>query len=56
MQRTGWNFAGTIHYLSSSPTFKPDREFWIALFQSLQKADSTAMASALQQLKEVMKN
>ena len=56
MQRTGWNFAGTIHYLFSSPTFKPDRESWIALFQSLQKADSTAMASALQQLKEVMKN
>ncbi len=56
IQRTDWNFAGTLHYLSSSPTFKPGRESWIALFQSLEKADSATMKSALKELEAVMKN
>lgn len=56
MEKTGWEFGGTLHYLASSPAFSTGRASWIALFQSLQDGDGAAMAGALKQLEEVMKN
>jgi tetratricopeptide (TPR) repeat protein len=52
----GWRFAGTRHFLASFPAFEAGRASWIALFESLEKGDGAAMAAALQQLDEVMKN
>jgi tetratricopeptide (TPR) repeat protein len=56
LQKTGWEFAGTRHYLASSPAFESGRASWIALFQSLEDGDGAAMKKALQQLEEVMKH
>jgi tetratricopeptide (TPR) repeat protein len=51
----GWGVEGTRHFLASSPAFAAGRASWIALFDSLEKADGAAMAAALHQLDEVMK-
>jgi tetratricopeptide (TPR) repeat protein len=56
LEKSGWNFAGTIHFLAASPAFVVGRASWIALFQSLQDGDGAAMAGSLQQLDEVMKH
>jgi tetratricopeptide (TPR) repeat protein len=50
-----WEFTGTRHFLASSPAFAQGRASWIALFDSLEKGDGLAMATALHQLQEVMK-
>jgi hypothetical protein len=50
LQKTGLKFAGTRHYLASAPAFEPGRASWIALFDSLEKGDSSAMDTALNQL------
>jgi tetratricopeptide (TPR) repeat protein len=55
LEKTGWVFAGTRHFLASSPPFELRRPSWIALFDSLDKGDGDAMATALHQLQEVMK-
>jgi tetratricopeptide (TPR) repeat protein len=54
LQKTGWESAGTLHFLASSPAFEAGRASWIALFESLESGDVTAMAGALHQLEEVM--
>ena len=56
LQNTGWEFAGTLHFLASSPAFVTGRAVWIALFQSLQDGNGAAMAAALNQLQEVLKH
>jgi len=56
LQRVAWDFAGTLHYLDSSPAFVTGRAAWIALFQSLQDGNGVAMAAALNQLEEAMKH
>jgi hypothetical protein len=55
LQKEDWGFAGTLHFLASSPAFETGRASWIALFESLDKGDGAAMAAALHQLEEVMK-
>jgi hypothetical protein len=55
LQKTGWKFAGTRHFLATSPTFEVGRASWIALYQSLKDGNGVAMAAALHQLEEVMK-
>jgi tetratricopeptide (TPR) repeat protein len=55
LQKEDWGFAGTLHFLASSPAFETDRASWITLFESLDKGDGAAMAAALHQLEEVMK-
>ena len=54
LHSSGWSFAGTRHFLASSPAFEPGRASWIALFESLEKGDGAAMAAALHQLDAVM--
>jgi tetratricopeptide (TPR) repeat protein len=54
LQKTGWNSAGTLHFLASSPVFESGRASWIVLFESLESGDGAAMAGALHQLEEVM--
>ena len=56
MQQVGWQSPGTRHFLASSPAFEQGRSSWIALFESLDQGDGTAMAGALLQLEKVMKN
>jgi hypothetical protein len=56
LQKTDWELAGTIHFLTISPTFENGRASWIALFDSLEKGDGAAMAGALKQLDEVIKH
>ena len=53
---SGSDFAGTRHFLASSPAFATGRDSWIALFQSLEDGDGGAMAVALRQLEEVMRH
>jgi len=55
-EKSGWGVAGTLHYLATSPAFTSGRTSWAALFQSLQEGDGAALAAALKQLEEVMKN
>jgi tetratricopeptide (TPR) repeat protein len=55
LQNAGWGVEGTRHFLGSSPAFAAGRASWIALFDSLEKGDGSAMAAALHQLEEVMK-
>jgi len=55
VQRTDWTFAGTRHYLGSSAAFGTGRASWISLFDSLEKGDGAAMADALHQLGDAMK-
>ena len=55
LQDIGWQFTGMRHFLASSPAFETGRVSWIALFDSLEKGDGAAMAAALHQLEEVMK-
>ncbi len=54
MERTGWDFQGTLHFLESSPAFKTGRASWIGLFQSLANGDGPGMASAFEQLQRVI--
>jgi tetratricopeptide (TPR) repeat protein len=54
LHSSGWSFAGTRHFLASSPAFETGRASWIALFESLEKGDGAAMAAALHQLDAVM--
>jgi hypothetical protein len=54
LQKTGWEFAGTRHFVASSPAFETGRASWIALFQSLEDGDSAAMTGTLRQLDKVM--
>jgi tetratricopeptide (TPR) repeat protein len=54
LQKTGWDFAGTLHFLAASPAFEAGRASWIALFESLESGDGSAMAGALHQLAEAM--
>jgi len=56
VQKTSWNFSGTIHYLAASPNFRPARTSWIALFDGLEKADSANIAAALHNLEDVIRN
>ena len=42
-----WDFAGTRHFLASSPAFATGRASWIALFKGLQDGDVSALAAAL---------
>jgi tetratricopeptide (TPR) repeat protein len=56
LQDMGWEFAGTRHFLGSSPVFAAGRASWIALFDSLEKGNGAAMAAALHQLDEVMRH
>jgi len=55
LQNVGWGVEGTRHFLGSSPAFETGRTSWVALFASLEKGDSAAMAAALNQLNGVMK-
>jgi tetratricopeptide (TPR) repeat protein len=56
LQDKDFDFAGTRHFIDSSPAFAAGRASWSALFESLEKGDGAAMAGALQQLEEVMQN
>ena len=56
LQDMGWEFTGTRHFLASSPAFETGRASWIALFESLEKGDGTAMAAALHQLEDLMQH
>jgi hypothetical protein len=56
LQKIGWSTSGDRHYLATAPAFERGRATWIALFQSLEDGDGKAMAAALRQLDEVMKN
>jgi hypothetical protein len=55
LQKASWEIAGTVHFLDSSPAFDSGRASWIALYESLENGDGAAMAAALHQLEEVMK-
>jgi tetratricopeptide (TPR) repeat protein len=55
LDSSGSDFAGTRHFLASSPAFATGRLLWIALFQSMEDGDSAAMAATLKQLEEVLK-
>jgi tetratricopeptide (TPR) repeat protein len=50
IQKGVWGFAGTLHCLSTSPTFVRGRDSWIALFTAVQNGDAPAMTTALHQL------
>ena len=56
LAKTGWDFAGMLHFLASCPAFADGRASWIALFQSLEDGNGAAMTGALDQLEEVMKH
>ena len=56
LQKTGWEFAGTLHFLDSAPAFETGRASWMALFQSLERGDGTAMAASLHQLEDLMQH
>jgi hypothetical protein len=56
LEETAWRFDGTLHFLAASPDFASGRAAWIDVFQSLDKGDGAAMAAALRQIGEVMKN
>jgi tetratricopeptide (TPR) repeat protein len=56
LQKSTWSTAGDRHYLATAPDFERGRPAWIALFQSLEDGNGKAMASALHELDEVMKN
>jgi tetratricopeptide (TPR) repeat protein len=49
-----WDFTGTIHFLSHSPSFEKGRASWIALFTSLQNGDSAGMTAALRQIEPLL--
>jgi hypothetical protein len=55
LQKPAWVFAGTLHYLAASPVFEEGRPLWIALFESVQKGDGSAMSAALSSLDAVMR-
>ena len=50
VEKNAWSSAGDLHFLQTSPAFKSGREAWIALFTSLQDADSAGMVAALHKL------
>lgn len=56
LEKAGWEFAGTLHYLATSPAFADGRTSWVALFQGLENGNSAAMTASLDQLEEVMKH
>jgi tetratricopeptide (TPR) repeat protein len=56
LQKSTWSTEGDRHYLATAPAFERGRAAWIALFQSLEDGDGKAMAAALRQLDEGMKN
>ena len=51
-----WEVTGTRQFLASSPVFGPGRASWVALFDSLENGDGTAMANSSHQIVEVMRN
>jgi tetratricopeptide (TPR) repeat protein len=55
LQKGGWEFAGTLHFLAASAAFETGRTSWIGLFENLEKGDGAAMANALRQLEQAMK-
>jgi tetratricopeptide (TPR) repeat protein len=52
--KSGWSFAGTLHFLSSSLAFEKGRASWIALFTAVQNGDSAGMTAALHQLEPIL--
>ena len=52
----GWNPYGTLHFVSTSPTFATNRPAWLALFTALKNGDPPAMTAALHQLEPLMQN
>jgi tetratricopeptide (TPR) repeat protein len=55
LENTGWVFAGTRHFLASSPAFELGHPSWDALFERLEKGDGAAMVDALHRLAPVIK-
>ncbi len=55
LQKPAWVFTGTLHYLAASAGFEKGRPLWIALFESIQKGDGSAMSAALTSLDAVMR-
>jgi len=56
LQKSTWLTEGDRHYLVTALAFERGRPAWIALFQSLEDGNGKAMASALHEIDEVMKN
>jgi tetratricopeptide (TPR) repeat protein len=52
--QSGWNFRGTLHFLSASSAFAPGRASWIGLFTAVQNGDSAGMTAALRQLEPLL--
>ena len=56
LQPRGWNFTGTLQFLSTSPAFAIGRPSWIAFFTSVQNGDSAGMTEALHLLEPLLQN
>ncbi len=55
-QKVQWSFAGTKHFLSTSPAFANTRKSWIKLFESLESGSSPGFAEAVREIQKTLGN
>jgi len=54
LQKPGWTFAGTRHFLSTDPAFAKTRESWVKLFDRLEAGDGPGMADAFREIQKTL--
>jgi tetratricopeptide (TPR) repeat protein len=54
LQKPGWVFAGTLHFIASHDAFAASRASWTQLFEKLEAGDGNGLAAAVREIRKTL--